>query len=97
MTLKRATNDLMRAIHNSHNRNTDGTRTTSIAPSTQHQDTDSNNSNTNSISSFMETVSRSNEKLRALGIYKSMINFYRMDTTLATLLQTKYREERTVS
>ena len=44
----------------------------------------------------METISRSNEKLRALGIYKSMIYFLKRElisTTLAILLQTKYREE----
>ena len=96
MTLKRATNDLIRAIYNSHSQNTGGTGTTAIAPSTQHQDRNSNSNNANSISSVMKMISRSSEKLRASGIYKSMINFLQrelMSTTLATLLQTKYREE----
>ena len=46
MTLKRATDDLIRAIHNSHNQTTDGTGTTVIVPNTQHQDADSNSNNT---------------------------------------------------
>ena len=95
MILKRATDDLIRAIHNSYNQNTVGTGTTAIAPNTQHEDSDSNNNNTNSISSVIETKSRSNEKLRASGIYKN-INFLQRElksATLATLLQTKYREE----
>ena len=44
----------------------------------------------------MDVIGRSNKKLRASGIYKSMINSLHrelMSTTLATLLQTKYGEE----
>ena len=97
MTLKRATDDLIRAIHNSHNQKTGGTGTTSIAASTQHQDTDSNSNNTNSISSFMETVSRSNEKLRVSGIYKRMINFLQNEHNPRNPPSNEIREERTVS
>ena len=68
MTLKRATDDLIKAIHNPHNQNTGGNGTTVSAPSTQHQDTDLNSNNTNSISIVMKTINRSNEKLRASGI-----------------------------
>ena len=48
MTLKRATDDLIRAIYNSYNQNTGGTVTIETS-SIQHQDTGLNSNITNSI------------------------------------------------
>ena len=49
MALKRVADGVIRAIRNSHNQNTGGTGTTAIAPSTQHQDRDSNSNNTSLV------------------------------------------------
>ena len=96
MILKRATDDPIRAIYNSHNENTSGTGTIAASKHTTSRQTFKQQYHQRHLQCYMETISRSNEKVRASGIYESMIYFLQrelMSTTLATLFQTKRRGE----